>query len=116
VIRLDQWVSFGSLGGAELVRFRGEIDVGNSGEIGRAVVRRVGDAGRVLVDLTAVEFLDSAGVRLLDALVGDLLARGAVTRLVVGESGPARTTLRLCAFREELLAADLGRAAADLAR
>ena len=69
----------------------------------------------VLIDLTAVSFLDSAGVRLLDTVVGDLDRQGTPARLVVGERGPARMTLQLCAFREELLAVDLDRAAADLA-
>jgi anti-anti-sigma factor len=107
-------VSFAAVGDAELVRLSGEIDLGNAGQLGRAIVRRVSRAGKVIVDLTRVEFLDSAGVGLLDALAGDLTARGTGTRLVVGERGPARTTLRLCAFRAELLTADLDRAAAEL--
>jgi anti-anti-sigma factor len=115
-VTTDRWLSFSTVGGAAVVLLRGEIDLGNAGELGRAIVRRVGRAGRVLIDLTRVEFLDSVGVRLLDALAGDLTARGTATRLVVGERGPARATLRLCAFREELLAADLDRAAAELGR
>jgi len=110
----DQWVKFSKLGDAELVSLTGEIDLANSGEIGRAIVGRIRDSGKVLIDLTTVSFLDSAGVRLLDALVGDLAARGKSTRLVVGEHGPARMTLELCAFREDVLATDLDRAAAEL--
>jgi len=110
----DQWVKFSRLGDAELVSLTGEIDLANSGEIGKAIVGRVRGAGKVLIDLTMVSFLDSAGVRLLDALVGDLAAQGRHTRLVVGERGPARMTLQLCAFREELLAIDRDRAAAEL--
>jgi anti-anti-sigma factor len=111
---LGRWVSFARLGDAELVRLTGEIDLGNSGEIGKAIVSRINQAGKVLIDLTAVSFLDSAGVRLLDALVGDLSAHGTPTRLVVGEHGAARMTLQLCAFREDVLTTDLDRAAADL--
>jgi anti-anti-sigma factor len=110
----DQWVTFTKLGDAAVVNLTGEIDLANAPEIARAIVTGVNSAGKVLIDLTTVSFLDSAGVRLLDALVGDLCEHGARTRLVVGEHGPARMTLQLCAFREDLLATDLHRAAAEL--
>ena len=109
----SQWVNFSTVGDAEVVSLTGEIDLANSGEIGKAIVTRIRDAGPVLIDLTTVSFLDSAGVRLLDALVGDLAALDRHARLVVGERGVARTTLRLCAFREDVLATDLDRAAAE---
>ena len=112
----DRWVSFAKLGTADLVRLAGEIDMANATEVGREIVRRTGAAGAVLLDLTEVTFLDSAGVRLLDALVGDLDDQGTPIRLVVGESGAARMTLQLCAFRDDLLAADLDRAADELGR
>jgi anti-sigma B factor antagonist len=110
----DQWVTFSTFGDAELVSLSGEIDLGNAGEIGKAIVDRIREAGKVLIDLTTVSFLDSAGVRLLDALVGDLSAHGTPTRLVVGERGPARMTLQLCAFRPDVLTTDLDRAAREL--
>ena len=72
-------------------------------------------AGAVLIDLTAVSFLDSAGVRLLDALVGDLDEHGhADPASWSASAAPARMTLQLCAFRDDLLATDLDRAAAEL--
>ena len=111
----DRWVTFAKLGTVDLVRLAGEIDLANAPEIGREIVRQTGHAGAVLIDLTAVSFLDSAGVRLLDALVGDLDDQGTPIRFVVGASGPARMTLQLCAFREDLLATDLDRAANELA-
>jgi anti-sigma B factor antagonist len=111
---IDQWVTFSRRGTAELVRLSGEIDLANAHEIGRAIVKHTAAAGAVLIDLTAVSFLDSAGVRLLDALVGDMSLNGTPFRLVVGERGAARMTLQLCAFRDDLLATDLDRAAAEL--
>src|SRR4029450_9188012 len=95
---------------AELVTLAGEIDLVNAPAIGRQIVAHMTEAGAVRIDLTAVWFLDSAGVRLLDALVGDLDDHGTAIRLVVGESGPPRRTLQLCAFREDLLAPALDRA------
>jgi len=110
----DQWVTFAKLGQADLVRLAGEIDLANAPEIGREIVRQTGRADAVVIDLTAVSFLDSAGVRLLDALVGDLDDQGTPIRLVVGATGAARMTLQLCAFRDDLLATDLKRAAEEL--
>ena len=107
-------VTFGKIGRAELVRLAGEIDLANAPAIGREIVNHLSAAAVVLVDLTAVSFLDSAGVRLLDALVGELDDQGTPIRLVVGETGAARMTLQLCAFRDDLLSTDLARAAADL--
>ena len=110
----DEQVTYSRLGDADLVRIAGEIDLANAPAIGREIVSHMTSAGSVLIDLTDVSFLDSAGVRLLDALVGDLDDHGKAIRLVVGESGAARTTLRLCAFRDDLLATDLQRAADEL--
>jgi len=109
-------VTFARVGDADVVRLAGEIDLANAPAIGREIVTHMTAAGAVLIDLTRVSFLDSAGVRLLDALVGDLDDQGKNIRLVVGETGAARMTLQLCAFRDDLLATDLARAAADLDR
>ena len=112
---IEEQVSYAKLRGTDLIRLTGEINMANAPYIGREIVSHVqGDAG-VVIDLTAVSFLDSAGVRLLDALVGDLDDHGRGIRLVVGETGAARMTLQLCAFRDDLLATDLDRAAEELA-
>jgi anti-sigma B factor antagonist len=110
----DQWVTFSRHGVAETVHLKGEIDLANAHDIGRAIVARTTLADAVLIDLTAVSFLDSAGVRLLDLIVGELDERGKPIRLVVGERGAARMTLQLCAFRNDLFAVDLDGAAAEL--
>jgi len=113
----DENVTFAKMGRAELIRLAGEIDLANAPSIGREIVAHMDrSSGAVLIDLTAVSFLDSAGVRLLDALVGDLDDNGTAIRLVVGRAGAARMTLELCAFRDDLLATDLERAADEVAR
>ncbi len=111
----EDQVSYAKLGKTELIRLAGEIDLANAPLIGREIVSHVRGDGGVVIDLTAVSFVDSAGVRLLDALVGDLDDHGRGVRLVVGETGAVRMTLQLCAFRDDLLATDLDRAAAELA-
>lgn len=110
-----EWVTFSRLGGIDVVRLAGEIDLANAGLIGREVAAQTIEARAVLIDLTAVSFLDSAGVRLLDTLVAAMSDRRTPIRLVVAESGAVRMTLRLCAFREELLDSDLTAAATALA-
>jgi anti-sigma B factor antagonist len=101
-------------GAARVVTVTGEIDLATAPGIGREIVGYVGGEDPVLLDLTKVSFLDSAGVRLLDFIVGDMDDRGRAIRLIVGESGPARMTLRLCAFRDDLLATDLEKAAGEV--
>ncbi|MEV6490895.1 STAS domain-containing protein [Actinoplanes sp. NPDC051633] len=107
-------VRYARRGTASIVTLSGEIDLANAPTIGREIVDVVPGDGAVLIDLTGVSFLDSAGVRLLDALVGDLDDHGRVVRFVVGETGAARMTLQLCAFRDDLLATDLDKAAEEL--
>jgi anti-anti-sigma factor len=107
-------VRFSRRGRADVVTLEGEIDLATAPGIGREIVAHMTDAGAVLIDLTAVSFLDSAGVRLLDLIVGELDERGKPIRLVVGERGAARMTLQLCAFRNDLFAVDLDGAAAEL--
>lgn len=110
----DDQVTFSHVRGVAMVRLAGEIDLANAAAIGRAIVRNVTSAGAVLLDLTEVTFLDSAGVRLLDVLIGDLDDHGTPVRLVVDEDGAARRTLELCAFREDLMSTDLDQAAGEL--
>jgi anti-sigma B factor antagonist len=109
-------VTFAKVGRADLVRLAGDLDVAAVPAVSRALVPQLTGARAVLIDLTGLAFLDSAGVRLLDALVGDLDRHGTPIRLVVGERGPARMTLQLCAFRDDLLAVDLDEAADEVGR
>ena len=113
---IDDQVYFSKLDDVDVVSLVGEIDLANAPAIGRRVVERTTAAGAVLIDLTAVSFLDSAGVRLLDALVGELGDADVPVRFVVGDRGAVRMTLQLCAFRPDLMSTDLARAAEEMAR
>jgi anti-sigma B factor antagonist len=103
----NEWVTVSRLGGADLIRLAGEIDMANAPAIGAEVALQTATSSGVLIDLTAVSFLDSAGVRLLDELVGAFGDRRTPVRFVVAPTGAVRMTLTLCAFREELLVTDL---------
>lgn len=85
----------GAEGRAHVVRARGEIDLGSSDELKRAVAQAVGrERNPVIVDLTAVTFMDSTGLAIL------LNAQRRLTRqqralLLVCHDGPVRQLLRL---------------------
>ncbi|MGZ4597303.1 MAG: STAS domain-containing protein [Actinomycetes bacterium] len=91
----------------------GEIDMSNAAALERRIVDAATGLGAILLDLTSVTFIDSAGVRLLDHLVAPREPNARV-RVVIGPSGPVPFTLRLCGFRDDLLADSVESALAEL--
>ena len=63
-------------GGRTRVVVAGEVDIATADELGRAA-RDALAAGPVLLDLSAVTFLDSSGIRLLNGLLEDREQRDA---------------------------------------
>jgi len=51
-----------------VVAVRGEVDLSNVGEIGEAIRLRVPPSLEVLLDLSDIEYLDSAAIAMLDGL------------------------------------------------
>jgi anti-sigma B factor antagonist len=85
---------FETLDGVVIARVRGEIDMSNAGELGTAIAGRVAaDAGAVVLDLGAVEYLDSAGIRVVYELRERLNQRGQQLRLVVERHSPIAAAL-----------------------
>lgn len=97
-----------------VLRLAGELDMSNAAQLEQAARDATAEAAGVVLDLTEVTFLDSAGVRLLDHLVA-AWAPPERLRVVVAEEGPVRFTLRLCGFPEALLCASRGEARAAVA-
>jgi anti-sigma B factor antagonist len=91
----------------------GEVDLSNAAGLEERITTAAGDDLPLVVDLTGVTFLDSAGVRLLDHLVA---ARqpGLAFRVVAPPGGRVAFTLRLCGFRDELVAPSLEAGVTDL--
>jgi anti-anti-sigma factor len=91
----------------------GELDLSNAAALEERIAAAANVEVPLVVDLTAVTFLDSAGVRLLDHLVA---ARqpGLAIRVVAPPGGRVVFTLRLCGFRPELVAPDLESGVTDL--
>ena len=72
----------------------GEVDPSNARGLGRDVTASVpNDAMAVVLDLTAVDYLDSSGVQMIFELAERLDARQQRLAVVVPEGAPARKVL-----------------------
>ncbi len=81
---------------AIVARLTGEIDLSNADAIGDAILVEVPNQSAALVlDLSAVDYIDSAGIRLVFQLRTKLRARGQGLALVVAPTSPAGDALRL---------------------
>jgi anti-anti-sigma factor len=96
------WQRVTEADGVHTVTLHGELDFSASPRLAAEIESAVGEAQAVVLDITDVTFIDSAGVRLLDRLAEVYAPRGAL-RVVVDDDGPVRFTLRLCGFPAELL-------------
>ncbi len=77
-------------------RLQGEIDMSNAEDLRDALTRLTPNSAIALVlDLSAVEYLDSAGIHLIYRLREGLGRRGQELRLVIPERSPVNDTLRL---------------------
>jgi len=89
--------------GALVARVTGEIDASNAGELRMAITAATpNDAVGVVLDLTGVEHLDSAGIHLLYRLGESLRSRGQTLRVVVPGGSPADDALRLAGVTRHL--------------
>jgi|Tabmets5t2r1_1033131.scaffolds.fasta_scaffold02629_3 anti-anti-sigma factor len=83
--------------GVVVARVGGEIDSSNASELRLAFSERLPSATDALVlDLSHVTYLDSAGIQLLFELGKRLGARRQMLRLVVPKDAPMRRVLELC--------------------
>jgi anti-anti-sigma factor len=96
-------VSFDGREGAVVARVSGEIDLSNAEEIGTALVDSSPRNARAMVlDLSGVEYLDSAGIQLIYRLRENLRARGVGFRLVIPTSSPSSDALRLAGISSHI--------------
>lgn len=103
-------------GAMVVVRVAGEVDVFNAQEVGEALTSAVdADTHGLVVDLTALDFLDSTAIRRLFVVSGMLTARRMQLRVVVADGGAVQRTLGLVRFsRAAPVLTDLDAALADL--
>jgi anti-sigma B factor antagonist len=89
---LSSFAVSGTSGGAVVCAVTGEIDISNADEFAAQLARAATRGREVVVDLSGVTFLASAGIRvLIDAAVG-----GASGRLAVVTSPEIETIVRIC--------------------
>ena len=83
--------------GLLVARLRGEIDISNVHDIAQALVNAASNADvGVIADLSAVTYLDSAGIRLLFDLERALRDRRKQLLLVIGDVPTTRRILQIC--------------------
>ena len=88
-----------SIGDVEVIELHGEIDFASADEVREAVCATA--ARVVVVDLGTVDFIDSAGLRALDASNRELRAAGRTLALVAPPGSRAAFTFRIAGFSEE---------------
>lgn len=103
--------------GLLIARLRGEIDVSNVHDISRSLIEAASNADVGLIaDLSAVTYLDSAGIRFLFDLERALRDRRKQMLLVVGNMPTTRRILQICGLDSHIpVYQDIERARASLA-
>jgi anti-sigma B factor antagonist len=110
-------VQFDTRERAVVARVTGEVDLSNAGEIGRALIDAIpNDSVALILELSDVDHLDSAGIQLVYRLREDLRARGQSLQLVIPQRSAAHDALRLAGVTRHLhLSESIDDAIAELA-
>jgi anti-anti-sigma factor len=96
-------VEFDSSGHGVVAHVSGEIDLSNAEIIGAALVDSMQNhEHRLILDLSDVEYLDSAGIQLIYQLRERLRARGQALRLVIPSSSASHDALRLAGLSQHV--------------
>jgi anti-anti-sigma factor len=109
-------ITFETVDNVVVARLEGEIDMSNADDLGAAITARVSSEALALVlDLAAVDYLDSAGIHVLFDLRERLTRRGQQIRLVLGPDSPIATALEYAGVQRTLGSAPtIGEAIAGL--
>jgi anti-sigma B factor antagonist len=79
-----------------VARLTGEVDLSNAGSIENAIAEAtLNHALGLILDVSALDYLDSAGIHLVYKLRGKLRARSQILWLVIPPDSPANDALRL---------------------
>lgn len=86
-----------------IARLTGEIDLSNAGSIEEAISTAIPNhAKAIILDLTDLEYIDSAGIGLIYRLREKLQVRGQELKLVIGAGSLAADALRLAGVAPHL--------------
>ena len=81
---------------ALVARLTGEVDMSNAEEMGATVIGATpNEVEGVVLDLSALDYLDSAGIYVIYGMRSSLQARGQALILVIPERSPVHDALRL---------------------
>lgn len=98
-----------------VARVAGEIDIANAARVREDVLAlAVDDADGLVVDLTEVRYLDSAGVKVMFDLLRDLRQRDQALVVTVPSGSPLRRLLKITNFQEAAPICDSIEAAVSL--
>jgi anti-sigma B factor antagonist len=96
--------------GVTVLRARGELDVAVVPALLPQLPELVSAADAVVLDLTAVTFFDSSGVRLVDRLARECARAQAPFRVVAPPRTPSRQVLDIVGLTDALASDDLAAA------
>jgi anti-sigma B factor antagonist len=86
-----------------IARVRGEIDMSNATDLRNALTEATpNDALGMVLDLSPVDYIDSAGIHLLYRLGEALRDRGQTLRVVIPSDSPANDALRLAGIKRHV--------------
>lgn len=97
---------FESENGNVVVYLSGEIDVSNAENLETAITKAVMGARSIVIDLEAVEFLDSSGLRLLKRLSTDATEANASFVVVASPDSVARSVIEIVSMSAEIAVQD----------
>ena len=101
-------------GPVPVARVTGEIDLANAPRVREEVLAMAVGVKGLVVDLTEVPYLDSAGVRVLFQLARDLRQRDQALLVAIPVGSPLRRVLKITNFHEVAAICDDVEAAFDL--
>lgn len=81
---------------AVVARVTGEIDLSNAGYLERTLLEATpNDTISLVLDLSELDYLDSAGIQIIYRIRESLRSRGQILALVIPSTSPANAALRL---------------------
>jgi anti-anti-sigma factor len=102
IVRVDEDRSDGDV----VVRLSGEIDLSNVDRLEQQLDAAVAGCTRVVIDLSAIGYIDSQGLRLLSGLANKLAEREATLEVVAPPDSVARDVLDLTRMTDDIAVRD----------
>jgi stage II sporulation protein AA (anti-sigma F factor antagonist) len=104
-------------GAVAIAEVRGEVDMANSIQFTDEILGKVSDDTTALVvDLTELEYIDSAGVRSLFEIASALRMRDQFLAIAVVEGSPLRSVLKVTQIEDVATVCPTRDAAVELAK